>query len=373
MNQKGFPIIIIAIIIIIAVVGFFIYQRRASSPANPTTINQGEQNAVSQQSQLKTEVSPSSTASVPPKPTATQIPTPTPSSLSPFTDKFLMAFLACNNSAANCGDPRNHQTFLAQSNDGATWTLVSGVQPLSGSVPDVIRRGNTLYIFSPGTVARYHLNTGKIDLPQPVAITAGNDSNELFVDPSVTFDANGNLVLFYLLGQIGSDPAHCPPGESSCTKVIRSATEVSGSDGTRFIVDPGDRADISINGQETASDPAIIKDPNGYSLLISRGPSVEVMTSSNLRGTFKDIPTLSGGMLVSNLGGVPDGYYDSASGQYWIYITSGMNNSVIRRAVSNNITSPLAENQFSTVLSGSNIGLGSSFMVASPGITSNQP
>lgn len=363
MSQKRLPTIIIAIIvIIIAAVGFFIYQRRASSPVNPTATNQEEQNAVPQNT-----LSP--TVSVPPKSTAT----PTPSLSSSLTDKYLMAFLACNPSTVNCNDPRNHRTFLAQSNDGATWTLVSSVPSLPGSVPDVIRHGNTLYVFSPGTVARYHLDTGKIDLPQPVTITAGNNSNELFVDPSITVDANGNLVLFYLLGQIGSDPAHCPPGESSCTKVIHSATEVVGSDGTRFIIDPGDRADISINGQETASDPAIIKNPNGYTLLISRGQSVEAMTSSDLRGTFKDVFTLPGGMLVSNLGGVPDGYYDSASGRYWIYITSGMNNSVIRRAVSNNVTSPLTENQFLTVLSGSSIGLGSSFIVASPGITPNKP
>jgi len=284
-----------------------------------------------------------------------------------------MAFLACNSSTANCNDPRNHQTFLAQSNDGVTWTLVSGVPSFSGSVPDVIRRGDTLYTFSPGMVARYHFNTGKIDLLQPVTMTTSNNSNELFVDPSITIDTNGNLVLFYLLGQIGSDPAHCPPGESSCTKVIHSATEVAGSDGTRFTVDSGDRADISINGSETASDPAIFKDPNGYTLLISRGQSVEAMTSSDMRGTFKDIPTLPGGMLIDNLGGVPDGYYDSASGQYWIYITSGTSNSIIRRAMSNNITYPLPEDQFSMVLSGSSIGLGSSFMVASPGITPNNP
>jgi len=366
MNQKRFPTIIIAIIIIIiAVVGFFIYQRRASNQANPTTINQGEQNTVP----LKTATSPPSTVSIPPKSTTT----PTPSFSSPFTDKYLMAFLACNNSTANCSDPRNHQTFLAQSNDGVNWTRVSGIPPLPGSVPDVIRRGNTLYIFSPGTVARYHLDTGKIDMPQPVAITAGNNTNELFVDPGITVDANGDLVLFYLLGQIGSDPAHCPPGESSCTKVIHSATEVAGSDGTRFAVDSGDRADIYINGQETASDPAIIKNPNGYTLLISRGQSVEAMTSSNLRGTFKDTPTLPGGILVNNLGGVPDGYYDSASGRYWIYITSGTSNSVIRRAVSSGLTSPLSESQFSTVLSSNSIGFGSSFMVASPGITPNQP
>lgn len=353
--MKPKSIFIAVIIIVVAVIGFFIYQRRVFSPANPTATNQGEQNIVPQPSQLKTTA------------------TPTPSFSSPFTGKYLMAFLACNPSAANCNDPRNHRTFLAQSNDGATWTLVSSVPPLSGSVPDVIRRGNTLYVFNPGTVARYHLDTGKIDLPQPVTITASNNSNELFVDPSVTVDANGNFVLFYLLGQIGSDPARCPPRESSCTKIIHSATEVAGSNGMRFTVDPGDRASIFINGQETASDPAIIKDPNGYTLLISRGQSVEAMTSSDIRGTFKDISTLPGGMLVSNLGGVPDGYYDSAIGQYWIYITSGANNSVIRRAASNNITSPLTENQFSMMFSGSSIGLGSSFMVASPGITLNKP
>ena len=357
----------IIVILVLVIITIFIGSRTNKQLPEQSP----QQNAVPQPSQLKTTTFPPPTVSVPLKSTAT--PTPTPSFSSPFTDKYLMAFLVCNNSAANCGDPRNHQTFLAQSNDGATWTRVSGVLPLPGSVPDVIRRGNTLYIFSPGMVARYYLDTGKIDLPQPVAITASNNTNELFVDPSITVDANGNLVLFYLLGQIGSDPAHCPPGESSCTKIIHSATEITGSDGTRFTVDSGNRADISINGQETASDPAILKDPNGYTLLISRGQSVEAMMSSNLRGTFKDIPTLPGGILVNNLGGVPDGYYDSASGRYWIYITSGTNDSVIRRAVSNNITYPLSEGQFSTVLSGSNVGLGSSFMVASPGVTPNQP
>ena len=364
MNKKIY--LAIAFVIIIATIGFFIYQRFVYSPANSTITNQGEKNAVSQNAS-------SSTVSVPPKSTLNPTPTPIPSFYSPFTDRYLMAFLACNSNTVSCNDPRNHQTFLAQSNDGATWTLVSSVPSLSGSVPDVIRRGNTLYVFIPGTVARYHLDTGKIDLPQPVTITTSNNSDELFVDPSIIIDANGNLVLFYLLGQIGSDPARCPPGVFSCMKVIHSATEVAGSDGTRFIVDPGDRADISINGQETASDPAIIKDSNGYTLLISRGQSVEAMISSDLRGTFRDIPTLPGGILVSNLGGVPDGYYDSTNGQYWIYVTSGMNNSVIRRAVSNDITSPLSEGQFSTVLSGSSIGLGSSFMVASPGITPNKP
>lgn len=73
-----------------------------------------------------------------------------------ITGKYLMAFHACDAAAAECRDPRNHQVYLAQSDDGAQWSLVPGWKPYPGSVPDVIRRGESLgltattHVESPG-------------------------------------------------------------------------------------------------------------------------------------------------------------------------------------------------------------------------------
>lgn len=66
--------------------------------------------------------------------------------------KYLMAFHACDTAADNCRDPRNHRVYLAQSDDGTQWSIVPGWTPHGGSVPDVIRRGETLYIYPPGNL-----------------------------------------------------------------------------------------------------------------------------------------------------------------------------------------------------------------------------
>jgi len=69
-----------------------------------------------------------------------------------ITAPYLMAFHACDTSAGiDCNMPMNHKVYLAQSEDGVNWSLVPGWQPFQGSVPDVIRRGDTLYIYTPGT------------------------------------------------------------------------------------------------------------------------------------------------------------------------------------------------------------------------------
>ena len=61
-------------------------------------------------------------------------------------------------------------------------------------------------------------------------------------------------------------------------------TEIAGSRGTRFKVDPGIRASISLNhGARFASDPDIFKCPDGYCLLISRGQGCNYYTAQRQR------------------------------------------------------------------------------------------
>ena len=295
---------------------------------------------------------------------------------SKLTGKYLHAFHACDPNTTTCTDPRNHKTYIAQSDDGVAWSLLSGYVPHSASVPDLIRRGNTLYVYSPGTLRRYHIDTDTWETPVSVIVTGSGSALESFVDPSPTIDENGKIVLFYLVSQIGGDPARCPTGQATCTKYFRSATEVSGSDGASFTVDGGDRASIFLDGYAimTASDPDIFRDASQYVLYISIGPSVQVYTSASLRGSFTKVSSLPNGMLASNLGGIPAGHYDSTIGQYWTYVHTQENGkSVIRRAVHPILSASLTASQFTTIVTGSTVGLGSSYHVESPGFALNAP
>ncbi len=298
-----------------------------------------------------------------------------------LTGKYLMVFLAC--SGSNCNNPMNHMTYLAQSNDGSNWTLVQGFKPYYGSVPDLVRRGGNLYIYNPGLgaypgfVTTYNISTGSQSQPSPVILEYPNGtiSPTSFVDPSPILNGNGTIILFYLPNIMGQDPAQCPVGQSSCTKDIMSATEVKGSNGTKFIIDPGVRIGININSPSTASDPAIFEGPSGYILYVSEGQSVVAFTSQRLQGNYTAIQSLPGGVLVpQGVGGVPEGYYDPSTKQYWTYTGTGP----IRLAVTNNLDSQIQSSAFVTVVSGCKIvELGCSYdtdgVVGSPGFYPNVP
>ncbi len=225
---------------------------------------------------------------------------------------------------------------------------------------------------------RYNISTGQESAPIPVTIEYQNGTSASgfgpsggFVDPSPILAPNGSIILFYLPGIIGQDPAGCPVGQTSCVKHIMSATEVKGSDGDSFVIDNGTRASISISGMQTASDPAIFSAPNGYILYISQGPSTLAYSSPKLLGNFTPIVGLSDGMLVQNSGGVPAGRYDSATGKYWTYISHSQQGSagVIELAITSNLNSSIPGFEFVTVVSGCMFNeLGCSYVVQSPGI-----
>lgn len=291
----------------------------------------------------------------------------------PLSGKYLLSFHACDTSTTNCFNPMTHKTYIAQSDDGIGWSPVSGYAPYLGSVPDLIRRGDTLYVYNPGTVRRYRINTDTWEDPVPVSVRHADGRHEMFVDPSAVLDSNGKLVLFYLVGLPGQDPARCPQGQKSCTKVFRSATEVEGSDGSAFIVDPGNRAEISITSFETASDPDVFEDPSGFIMYISKGQDILALSSSDLRGNYTIVSKLPDGILARGSGSVPSGYYSAATKEYWTYVHSSREGiSVIRRAAHSSLDRPIPDASFSTIISGSSFpGLGSSCMVESPGFAVN--
>ncbi len=319
--------------------------------------------------------SPSPFPSLPPAGASTPA-RPTQSSKAPLeiTGKYLMAFHACDTASTECRDPRNHQVYLAQSNDGAQWRLVPGWTPYTGSVPDVIRRRNTIYIYTPGNLVRYHLDTGVLE--GPVAVTVSGV--EMFVDPSVFVDGQGRLVLFFLYGQMGGDPAGCLPQETTCKKRFGSATEVEGSDGASFTLDKGDRATVTLVASSeirSASDPDIFFDGTQYILYISHGASISVWTSATLRGTYARVASLPGGLLSQGSGGIPAGYFAPLSGQYWTFahVPRGGAATKIYRAVHSGFSRPLGEADWIAILSGEALGLGSAVNVESPGFAVNAP
>ena len=158
----------------------------------------------------------------------------------------------------------------------------------------------------------------------------GAVANERWVDPSPVLDSNGTpgaIVLFYLASGASGDPASCPEGASSCVKTFRSATEVMGSDGTKFTVDSGDRASVTLYPTATpslrvASDPDVFADASGFVLYLSRGQSVQALTATDLRGCHANASGLTDGLLIDKTGKVPAGHYFSGpKTEYWTFVT----------------------------------------------------
>lgn len=294
---------------------------------------------------------------------------------------YLMAFHACDSFHVECHDPRNHRVYLAGSQDGIHWDLVPGWEPFQGSVPDVIRREDTLYVYTGPWLVRYHFDTkileGLVSIEVKYGETQESSDPVMPTDVSLFVDDAGRLVMFFLFGKMGADPAMCSPGESNCVKVIGSATEVEGSDGASFLVDAGERIHAEI-GQgkpfQSLSDPDIFSDGREFYLLLSHGNYVSIWISQELQGTYRQLQVAPMGFLIAGSGGVPCGYLDPSQNVYWIYTNihqqEGM---VIRRAALKDFTRQLEEGDWETVLTGEVVGLGQGFNVESPGFAINIP
>ena len=292
--------------------------------------------------------------------------------------KYLISISSCDTAVLDCHSPQNHEVYLAESENGLDWSLVPEWEPYPGSVPDIIRKENKLYVYDRQYLTKYDLVSNTQD--EHVRGPRGKDRSKKvtveglgaagYVDPSLIIDDAGRLVLFFMHGLLGADPAQCLPGESSCIKYFSSATEVDGSDGKRFKLDDGYRVSIAVGdgAHRGASDPDIFFDGNQYVLYISHGTAISVWTSPSLKGNYSHV-----GDLSDTEGGVPAGFYHQNTGKYWTFshITrDGV--TVIRRANHSDLDSVLPAQKWIDVISAPILGLPSTRDTGSPGFTVNE-
>lgn len=285
----------------------------------------------------------------------------------PFTKKYIMTYHSCG---TGCTGFNNHMVNLAESNDGISWTDVPNFTSYLGSVPDVIIRGTKMYLYNPGKVKRYNNSTGLWDAStSTVTVIDSIGGSVNFVDPSAIIDDDGKIVLVYLNStgiSMGQDPAGCTT--YPCVKRFDSATEVEGSDGTQFIQNSGHRASFTLTANST-SDPDIYYDGNQYILYISKGSNTYAYQCNTLNGAYTAMPNISNGLLTSQ-GGIPCGYFDPISNNYWTYVHANISGGiVIRQAIHSNFNNQL--NTFNTVISASIMAKPTGTTSESPGFCTN--
>jgi hypothetical protein len=191
---------------------------------------------------------------------------------------------------------------LLTSSDGVRFS--AAVASWAGSQPNPVRRGDTLYVYdSPtltadglsGTIHRFAVRAGgaltekgsttyRVQLASPedaARATAGSFA------PSFAVDENGAIVLLYALRFEPATNA-CPAQGQACVK-LRTATEVSGSDGSTFDGDPGNRVVIGFAPAETVGPPSLLRTATGWAGLL-RGPNgcLHLVTGRDLRGHYTD-------------------------------------------------------------------------------------
>lgn len=298
-----------------------------------------------------------------------------------FPGRYLMAVFGCE--AQICMDPSafNHQVWLASSDDAETWTVPEGFEPWPGSVPDLVRRGDTLYVYAgPGEVTRYHFDTDTWDAPEPFEATGP----ELrWRDPSPMVGPDGLIHVFYLVSEVeDGDPAECPADSATpCTQYFGSAIEVPDSDGARFEPQPGWRVQVELQPGQRASDPDIFRTAEGWGLLITWLEGSSLFLSEALHGEYAPVPELGAlSQLAEPFAGVSAGHYDPETGSYQTFVTwpeppaqQGQEPDIqVRRAVHDSLTERLAPEDFEVVWAGGDgSGLPEGFWAASPGFAEN--
>lgn len=299
------------------------------------------------------------------------------------TKRYVMTFLACDRAIySDCDHPPHHLVYLVESDDGATWSLVPDWQPYLGSTPSPVRRGNKLYIFEAlengsatgHNVVRYDYTTRTWQSAVDITVSGDPRSNNGILDPTPILDDEGRIVLFYK-SATAADVGLCNVGQT-CTRYFHSATEVAGSDGTAFTSDSQPRVawvqtPTSATGSQLAADVYVYPDGSQYVLYIS-GPgtnSITVWTSPTLRGTYSMVSTLTNGLLANGTGGVAGGYFDPSTRRYWSLAHKPQPNGIaaIRRAIHAGFAQQLTEADWTTVVTGSGLGLTATTSVESPG------
>lgn len=266
------------------------------------------------------------------------------------TRAYLMAFHVCQTGAMNCSNPVNHTVYIAGSDDGASWSLINQWTPRAGSVPDIASFNGYLYLFHTGGSENWVKLNACMEVVESgvTSVVSATDSGG-YVDPSLIAD-NGTLKMFYLPGVMGSDPAGC--SAYPCVKEIHSGS-FSGANMTAMTQIGGARVSVTLSNG-ALSDPDIIRRPNGtFNLYVSNGQNVAVFTSASLDGTFSSPDGDPMRLISSGSGGVPSAV-EGADGRVWLYV-SASNGGVeaIRRAISDDGITRIADANFSTVVNSS--------------------
>jgi hypothetical protein len=254
--------------------------------------------------------------------------------------------------------------MVVTSDDGVHWRVPEGFQPFRGSVPDVLVRDDTLWVYAHGGVATFDYRTDQWAPPVPWTVTEGGKPLAAY-DPSPVLDEDGRLVLFFLHQQGGGDPAACTKDRAPCTKVFRSATEVPGSHGTRFEADPGDRLALRIGARRSTSDPDVFHDGTSWVMYVAHLGQVHTFRSDTLRGTYlpsRSKPLTKKGLAVAS-GVFADGHYTT-----YVHGAAERGQTVIRRAVHPTLDPP-ARDAFEIVFRPQELPRGGpQWTVGSPGV-----
>lgn len=234
--------------------------------------------------------------------------------------------------------------------------------PASGGVPEVVRRGDSIHLYANNTLHRFSIATGAWHAALPVSVTNATGGAERVTNASATIDGDGRIVLFYVVGRESGESFACPT-TPVCTRTVRSATEVAGSEGAAFTVDAGNRASVSTS--TTASDPDVYANAsgNGFVLLAGVGQGVRAHSSADLRGSYSSaVADPSEGS-----GSSPSGAYNATSAKHWLYVTHlpAAGPSVIRRAVLDDVWTLAPDSAFATIIGPTTFpALGSAYAVA---------
>jgi hypothetical protein len=246
--------------------------------------------------------------------------------------------------AVPAADPaaRPVRILLALSGDGTSSLLTSSdgvrfsapVASWAGSQPTPVRRGATLYVYDQptlnadglsGTVRRFNVGAGgalteKAAVPYAVQLSSPEDAARATAGsfaPSFAVDENGAIAMLYGLRFEPATNA-CPGSGVSCVK-LRTATEVSGSDGTAFTGDPGNRIVLSFAPAAALGPPALLRTATGWAALL-RGPAdcLHLVTGRDLRGKFTD------GCVGKAAPGTPSALWSPTVREYRLYgVSSG--------------------------------------------------
>ncbi|MCB9760679.1 MAG: hypothetical protein H6739_12625 [Alphaproteobacteria bacterium] len=226
-----------------------------------------------------------------------------------FPGRYLMTFFSCDRDI--CMDPSafNHEVWVLWSDDGVSWQVPTGdFEPWTGSVPDMTRRGDTLYVYAgPGEVRRYRFESDTWEDPVPFT----NDVQARWRDPAPLVGDDGLIHMFYLDSAVeDGDPADCTADRAPCTQRFGSAVEVEGSDGVDFVIQEGSRFELTLQAGDRASDPAVFATPFGYVMYILLNEATLALVSDTLHGRYTPVAALPEGMLTEPYYGLMVGQWD---------------------------------------------------------------